>query len=99
MGIRQLALHLIDFDRASLCHRSGVLEAGVHGFPGASQRQCEKTDPKVGLLAKIFTQASPGDEIESIRAMITSKAGSIMTIEHPAVKEKVKQANESCMET
>lgn len=64
-----------------------------------SQRHCEKTESKVDLLAKAFTQAGPVDEIESIRAMIAFKDGSTMTIEHPAVEEKVKQANESCTET
>lgn len=65
-------------------------------LPGSEgQRHCEKTESKVDLLAKIFTQAGHVDEIESIKAIISSKDGSTMTVEHPAVEEKVKQANES----
>lgn len=40
MGIRQLALHLINSDRTNVCHWSGVLEAAVlHGRK--DQRPCE----------------------------------------------------------
>ena len=54
------------------------------------QRPCEETESKVDLLAKIVTKAAPVDEIEAIRAMLTFKDGSNMTIAHPAVEEKVK---------
>ncbi len=76
-----------------------LASVSLSGCTKTSETSKLKARAGVDLLAKAFTQAGPVDEIESIRAMIAFKDGSTMTIEHPAVEEKVKQANESCTET